>query len=157
MKYTFTIVSITLLLFSAVPQIAYSQNSFDVYEFPYFETDYVDCLGEFVDFDVWITERVHIVETPNGEHIVDIWLIEGEAIGVDTGRVWYTSNTFSPGAYNANGDQFSGGWTLSAMYDPIDGGGPKFRKYAVARLVVDANGNLRVAFDDSYQYRCIGR
>lgn len=156
MKQIFGLVSIALLLFSAFPQNAYSQNSFDVYEFPYFETDYIECLGEYVDFDVWITERVHIVETPNGEHIVDNWFIEGEAIGVDTGRVWYTAHTASPGTYNSNDDQFSGGWTLSAMYDPIEGGGPKFRKSAVARLVIDANGNLRVAFDDAYEFRCFG-
>jgi len=156
MKHKFIIASIVLLMLSAFPLIAYSQNGFTVYEFPYLETDYIDCLGEAVDFDVWVTERVLFVETPNGSHIVDTWLIEGTATGAVSGNVWYTSHTFSPGTYNANGNQYSGGWTLSAMYNPVDGDGPRFRKSGVARLVVDANGNLRVALDDAYQYRCIG-
>jgi len=147
-------VALIAALLLILPLSGFSQNGITVNEFPFFETNYVECLGEDVDFDVWITERILFVTTPSGEHIVDNWFIEGEAIGVDSERVWYTAHAVSPGTFNSNGNQYSGGWSLSAMYNPVEGDGPKFSKSARVRMVIDANGNPHVEHNDVYQFRC---
>jgi len=148
--------SLALSLLLAVPFSAHAQHGIVEYEMPYSETDYVECLGEDVAFDVTVTVRAHALELPTGgSHFVENWFLEGIATGLSSGLTWY-ANAVSPFGGNAGGDRFEWGWNVEGMYEPLDGG-RKFRKSQRIRVVYDANGLPRVEHYEPYDLRCLGK
>ena len=128
MNYKILVACLATVLSLAAPRMGAAQNGIVEYEFPYTETDYIDCLGEDVEFNVTITIRERSIHTPNGGfHYVQSWFVEGTAVGLSSGWTWFGSAA-SPGAGNFTGAQLKDGYNLEAMYSPLDGG-RKFRKW----------------------------
>ena len=156
MKSTLIVILFGVLLAVALPRASLASNGIVEYEIPYTEVDYVHCIGEDVEFDVTITVRTHLIETPSGGlHYAEHWLIEGTALGLNSGLTWYGHGA-SPYTVNANGSQLAEGWVLAVMYEPLDGG-RKFRKSWPFRIAYDANGIARVEHLEPYRFRCIGK
>lgn len=145
-----------LLFLCAGPDEGYAQNGIVEMEFEYNETDYIECLGEEVEFNVTVIARGHQIVLPNGnQHFVENWFIEGTASGLTSGLNWY-GHAAGPYAGNSNGSQWTEGWIVAGIYEPLDGG-RKFKKSQRLRFVSDANGVMRVEHYEPYQFRCLGK
>lgn len=156
MNYKMMVACLAAVLSLAAPGTGAAQNGIVEYDFPLTVTDYVDCLGEDVEFNVTVTIREHYINTPNGGfHYVQNWFIEGTAVGLSSGWTWF-GHAAGPGTGNFTGAQLKDGYNLEAMYSPLDGG-RKFRRWERVRVVKDANGVTRVENFEPTQFRCLGR
>ena len=146
----------TLLGSSAV-----AKSQWQIIELDYgYPPEYVSCLGEHVSSYYWVTLRYREFETPSGNsHYIEYWTWESEYVGQVTGRVWLGKGQ-SPGTSHVAKGEVSQ-WTSRELARPVVGDGPKFRYNLRFKVTVNANGELKVfyeepsfALDDTV--RCLG-
>lgn len=118
-------------------------------------TGYVDCIGESLDYNLNVIERVHSFETSSGNyHVVYNWFYDGTAIGSISGNAWSTHGVW-PYRLNAGGSRLTRGEKVLVMYAPLDGQS-RLKVDLLAQRTIDANGVVRVEME-SYSFRCVGR
>lgn len=141
---------------TAGPPEEKSSNGIQFYEFDFFETVYIECLGEYVDVEEHISAASHAFTTPSGNfHVVDNWKFSAMWTGVSTGRIWIGQLT-SP--YQGNvGPGYVEQWSVKGVQKPITEGAPKFFYAGSFKTTVNANGELVVLNDaSSGSVRCLG-
>lgn len=144
-----------LSLLIACPGL-FAQNAVNEFEFEQNgNTDYVDCIGESMDYSLNIIARVHVFETSSGNfHVVDNWFYDGTAIGSISGNAWSIHGSW-PFRLNAGGSRLARGEKVMVMYNPLDGQS-RLKVDLLAHTTIDANGMARIDVDN-YSFRCVGR
>jgi len=146
----------TFLGLSAAAMSPFQTEEFDVIQPP----EYVSCLGEHVSSRAWVTIRFREFETPSGTaHYIEHWTWEIEYIGQVTGRIWF-GHARSPGSFHAGKGEV-GQWTSREMAVPVVGDGPKFRYNLRFKYTFNANGELKVFYQEPTHtlddwIRCLG-
>jgi hypothetical protein len=135
-------VSTTLFISAAA-----ANNGIQKYELNFQNSTYVDCLGEYVTFDVNVSASYHEFVTASGKyHLVDHWQYTWEFTGESTGHTWFAQGA-SPFAQNIGpGQTLQFGENFVAR--PVTGDGPKFRLHYRVKVTQNANGELVVLMDD---------
>jgi hypothetical protein len=118
---------------------------------------YVDCLGEFVDFEEHVDIAYHEFVTPSGNyHLVDTWKFTIMATGQATGRTW-AGVLSSPGEVNAGPGEVAQ-FSIQGVLRSITKHAPSFFWGLTFKTTVNANGELvveRGSFDTFV--RCNGK
>lgn len=155
-----TILLVTLLATFLALSTAHAQNGAMHFEYP-LVTDpnapnmYAECIDDRIGINATVYETFQFVVTPGGHvHLVSNWRIEGTATGQDSGWNWYVHGT-SPLVVNTQDDQFNRTIGVNIMLEPLDGG-PRLLGRERLRLVVDANGDVRVLVIQS-EWSCLGQ
>ena len=133
----------------------------DRYDYPLMATDWSDCTGEWVDWQLDLTEFLYIHTSGNVNnqrfHYIVHFRWTGTATGQDSGFIWethgggkYTAN-FDPADFDPYHDVF----IENAILDPIVPGAPKMKFKAQISFRVDQNG-APVLQQFVYEFRCLG-
>ena len=122
-------------------------------------TFYIDCLGENIIAQNWITVEYREFSSPSGNyHYIEHWTWEGVWTGEDTERVWLAEG-LSPGSFQVMKGEV-GQWTSRVRIIPYEGDGPRLMLKSRFKYAVDANGNLRVSYEPpnvvNDVVRCLG-
>jgi hypothetical protein len=138
--------------------LAVAKSGWEIYEFTDSWSEYVNCLGEYVDEDFTFTVKFREFETPSGTyHYVESWSWIGTWVGETTGRVWLEEG-FSPGAFIvAKGEV--GQYTGHAKIIPVEGDGPKLLYNRIFKYTINANGDMTVFLESpapGIEARCLG-
>lgn len=144
----------TLLL--AIPGVGWTNNGILTSEFTYNASPHNDCLGEYWDVELAVTQRAQLVTTPGGrQHYVENWFFTGTAVGQVSGWTYVTQGG-SPLVSNAGAAQAATVLELALVWQPLEAG-PKVLETWRFHFVVDASGTVRVYSDVPVNHRCIGR
>jgi hypothetical protein len=142
-----------LLLVTAAPA---TWAGAEHYEFPFTVVDYNDCTGEWVAWDVVISEVLQAHETPSGRGVfVDVWLWRGTVEGLSSGYLWTTKGT-SPYVerYALDGSPAGGFfWLENSVLKPASPGAPRIKLDVDVRMAYNANGEI-VVDQFNYTYDC---
>lgn len=119
---------------------------------------YVDCLGEFIDFEEHIRIAYHEFVTPSGNyHLIDSWTFTLTATGASTGREWAGVLPW-PGRINAGHAEVVQ-FNVQGVIRAITKHTPSFFWGQTYKTTVNANGELvveRGSFDE-FNIRCNGK
>ena len=136
---------------------ANAANGIQFGEFDVSGSVYVDCLGEFIDFEEHIDIAYHEFVTPSGNyHLVDNWTFTITATGASTGRMW-AGILKSPGQINAGHAEVAQ-FSIQGVIRSITKHAPSFFWGLTFKTTVNANGELvveRGSFDTFV--RCNGK
>jgi len=125
-------------------------------EFVFNVTDWNDCTGEDVYWDVIVYQVEQWRETPSGRGVyVNIWNWYGTVEGLQSGYLW-TSRGTAPYVerYALNGSPAGGYFSLeNSVLKPASPGAPRIKLDADFRMSYNANGDLTVE-RASYTYDC---
>jgi hypothetical protein len=156
MNYKSTLASVVAGLLLAAPGVAPANNGVSTNEFTFENSPFNDCLGEYWDVVLDVTQRSHLVTTRSGrEHYIDNWFFTGTAVGQDSGYT-YVTHGGGPLVVNSGGAQSTTILELALTWQPLEQG-PKVLETWRFHLVQDANGMVRVYRDIPVNHRCIGR
>ena len=132
-------------------------NGIQFDEFDVSGSVYVDCLGEFIDFEEHIRIAYHEFVTPSGNyHLVDSWTFALTATGASTGRMWAGVLPW-PGRINAGHAEVVQ-FNVQGVIRAITKHAPSFFWGQTYKTTVNANGELiveRGSFDE-FNIRCNG-
>jgi hypothetical protein len=136
---------------------AYSANGIQFDEFDVSGSVYIECLGEFIDFQEHIRIAYHEFLTPSGNyHLVDSWTFTLTATGASTGRTWAGVLPW-PGGVNAGHAEVVQ-FNVQGVIRSITKQTPNFFWGQTYKTTVNANGDLvveRGSFDE-FNIRCTG-
>ena len=146
---------VSLALLSAPSADAANGIQFDEMDFA--GSVYVDCLGEFIDFEEHVDIASHEFLTPSGNyHLVDNWKFTLTATGQSTGRMWAGVLT-SPGQINAGYAEVAQ-FSIQGVIRSITQHTPSFFWGLTFKTTVNANGELVVERGSFDTYvRCNGK
>lgn len=119
---------------------------------------YIDCLGEFIDYEEHIRIAYHEFVTPSGNyHLIDSWKFTLTATGASTGRMWAGVLPW-PGRVNAGHAEVVQ-FNVQGVIRAITKRAPSFFWGQTYKTTVNANGELvveRGSFDE-FNIRCNGK
>ena len=148
--------AITSVALLSVPS-ADAANGIQFDEFNVSGSIYIDCLGEFIDYEEHIRIAYHEVVTSSGNyHLVDSWTFTLTATGASTGRMWAGVLPW-PGRINAGHAEVVQ-FNVQGVIRAITKDTPSFFWGQTYKTTVNANGELvveRGSFDE-FDIRCHG-
>ena len=123
---------------------ASSNNGMEFVEFPFFETLYIDCLGEEVSMVETVGLWSHEFTSPSGNyHSVVNLDISGDLTGLTSGYTWQFHKV--RGSIKTNiGQGESSQFVVQGVVKPTSPGAPKLSWHVDFKLTVTANGDLVV-------------
>lgn len=149
---------VSAMIASLLGSSAMADSNWQTYEFEDGGTFYVDCLGENITAQNWITvvSREFTSPSANGNyHYIEQWTWDAEWTGDDSGNVWLGEG-LSPGSFQVMKGEV-GQWTSRVRLIPFEGDGPRIMVKSRFKYTVDANGNLRVSYVPiQADVRCLG-
>ena len=133
-------------------------NGIQFSEFDVSGSIYIDCLGEFIDYEEHIRIAYHEFLTPSGNyHLIDSWTFALTATGASTGRMWAGVLPW-PGRVNAGHAEVVQ-FNVQGVIRAITKHAPGFFWGQTYKTTVNANGELvveRGSFDE-FNIRCNGK